>query len=286
MVPPLNLHVGWIVRTYALSLVLVGLVIGQAHAQLPKYNPYAPQEEVLPVAADGTLNWPSFFKDKAMHDRFQGYFAIGACVGTNQVINNKLKGNEVDVNQLPDAAVQGQAASLTTGIVTITDAAGKKTIVVTHPAGVSKVNVSGPMPAKNLKTDMVVRFVGKVDAHGMGATPVETLDVVTPAADFKWQEIEADKLETVTAKIVKITGRKLLVQVPAGKLRRLTYMLAEEPKVNVEATNLALTSAGDAVTAKGHSYRGPGAGGLQVVFASEVSVTKALAAAANQTAVK
>ena len=263
--------------TYAWSLLVIVLLASTAAAQAPPYNPYAPtQEEALPVAADGTLNWPPFYKDKAMHDRFQDYFAIGACVGTNPIINNQLRDNKVDVNKLGETAVQGQVVSLTPGIVTITNGVGRRTLVVTHPAGVSKVSISGPMPARQLKPDMIVRFVGKVDSHGTGIDPVDSLDVVTPGADFKWPEIEADKLETVTAKIVKITGRKLLVQVPAGKFRRPTYMLTEEPRVNVDGSSIALTSAGDAVSAKGRSYQGVGAGGMQVVFASEVTITKAL----------
>jgi len=268
------------VRTFALSVLVCSLLLcSRAEAQLAPYNPYAKSEdEAQPVRADGKLNWPSFFKDKAMEDRFQGYFKIGACVGTNQVINNQLKNNKVDVNGLPETAVEGLAASLTTGIVTIAGPAGRKTLVVTHPAGVSKINVSGPMPLKHLKADMIVRFVGRVDAHGMGTDPVDALEVVTRDANFRWPEIDADKVVTVTGKVVKLTDHRLLVQVPAGKLKRLTYMLADDPKVTVDSSSLALIAAGDAVAAKGHSYSGAGAAGMQVVFASEVTVNKGLGA--------
>lgn len=270
----------------ALVSFAVGLLVpGAALAQLPKYNPYAPsQDDPLPVRADGKLNWPAFFKDKAMHDRFQDYFKIGACVGTNPVINNQLKNNKVDVNELPETGIAGQAASLSTGIVTIAVPGGKKALVVTHPAGVSKITVSGPMPARLLKPDMVVRFVGRVDAHGMGSDPLDSLEVITPAADFRWPEIDADKVETVTAKVVKVTGQRLQLQLQQGKLRKLTFLLADDPKVFVNANSLALIGAGDAVSAKGHSYSGAGSGGMQVVFASEVTVTKLLAAGLNQTA--
>ena len=69
-------------RTTILALLVCGpLLCGRASAQLAPYNPYAKTDEDLsPVKADGKLNWPAFFKDKAMEDRFQGYFKIGACV--------------------------------------------------------------------------------------------------------------------------------------------------------------------------------------------------------------
>jgi hypothetical protein len=266
------------VRTFALSLLVCSLLLcGRATGQLAPYNPYAPtNDDPLPVRADGKLNWPAFYKDKAMQDRFQDYFKIGACVGTNPVINNQLKNNKVDVNGLPETAVEGRAVSLTPGIVTLTGPLGQKALVVTHPAGVSKVNVSGPMPLRHLKADMIVRFVGRVDAHGMGTDPVDALEVVTPDANFKWPEIDEGKVETVTAKVVKLNDHRLLVQVPSGKLKRLTYMLADDPKITVDSSSLALTAAGDAVAAKGHSYAGAGAGGMQVVFASEVTVNKGL----------
>jgi len=268
------------VRTFALSLLVCSLLLcGRAAGQLAPYNPYAKSEdEALPVRADGKLNWPAFFKDKAMEDRFQDYFKIGACVGTNQVINNQLKNNKVDVNGLPEAAVEGRAASLTPGIVTIAGPLGRKTLVVTHPAGVSKISVTGPMPLRHLKPDMIVRFVGRVDAHGMGTDPVDALEVITPEANFRWPEIDEGKVVTVTAKVVKLTDHRLLVQVPSGKLKRLTYMLADDPKITVDSSSLALVAAGDAVAAKGHSYSGAGAGGMQVVFASEVTVNKGLGA--------
>ena len=270
-------------RNLALGLALCVLAwSGTASGQLPKYNPYAPtQDDPLPVGQDGKLNWPAFFKDKAKEDRFQGYFKIGACVGTREEINTMLKNNKVNVNALPESAVQGQAASLGSGTVIIADAAGKKTLVVTHPAGVSKVSVSGPMTIRQLKPEMIVRFIGRVDAHGMGVDPVDSLEVVTPDADFRWPQIEADKLTTVTAKVVKLTANRIQVQLPAGKLRKLTFTLADEPKVNVDSSSLALIGAGDAVSAKGRTYTGPGAGGIQVVFASDVTITKALAASAN-----
>ena len=265
---------GEAVRFLPLAL-LVGLCcVHSAAAQV--YNPYAKSDEQwASVKPDGTINWPPFFKSAAYEARFQSYFAMGSCVGTNPVINNALKNNKVDVNQLPEISVKGMATKLETGVVTIADATGKPMIVVTHPAGVSKVSVAGQMPARELKPDTPVRFLGRVDERGVGTDAVDKLEVFTPGPTFRWLPVEPRRVQSITGVVTKLTGQRLAVRVDTGKVRRLMLTLSPDAMCAVDASALGLVSPGDEITAKGHAYAaGAGTSGMQAVFAAEVTVSK------------
>jgi hypothetical protein len=268
------------VRILPIALILVGLSWTQSAQGQGVYNPYAKTDEQwTSVKPDGTINWPTFFKSAAYEARFQSYFAMGSCVGTNQVINNSLKNNKVDVNLLPEISVKGTATKLETGIVTITDSTGKPLIVVTHPAGVSKVNVAGKMPASELKPNTTVKFLGRVDERGIGTDTIDNLEVFTPGPTFHWLPVEAKRVQTITGIVTKLTGQRLQVRVDTGKVRRLTVTLSPDAMCTVDSSALTLVSPGDEVTAKGHAYSaGAGTGGMEALFAGEVSVSKGGAA--------
>lgn len=260
-----------------LSLIVASwLLSGSAVGQV--YNPYAKLADEPPISADGKLNWPSFFKSKALEDRFQAYFAMGSCVGTKQEINKMLSDNKVDVNQLPELSVRGLATGCNTGAASIADARGVNTLLMTHPAGVTKVLVAGEMPVSQLRPGMAVRFLGQVDAHGAGADPIDALEVFTPDPQFRASAVEAGRVQTIAAKVTRVQGKRLQVQVDAGKIRRLSFGISPQTKVTVDGKSLDLVTAGDDVTATGRAYSGPGAGGMGVVFASEIKVTKAWSA--------
>jgi hypothetical protein len=251
--------------------------------QSPAYNPYAPsQDEPLPVSKDGKLNWPAFFKSKQIEDRFQSYFAMGSCVGTNQSIVNMLRDNKVDVNKLPEASLRGLATACDPRAMTVVDTTGMKTLVVTHPAGVTKISVWGQMDMRELKPGMVVRFLGRVDQRGMGTDPIEKIEVVTPGPSFRWLPVEPNRVQTITGKVVRFQGQRLQVRVDAGKMHRLTLPVANDASVSVDGNSLGLISAGDEVSTAGHTYGGAIAGGVQIVFASDITVTKALSAAKGE----
>ena len=84
-------------RRFLVALGFCLLLVSSANAQRPAYNPYAKQteEDFAAVRPDGKLNWPAFFKSKAMEDRFKVYFAQGSCTGTNMRIVNALEANKV-----------------------------------------------------------------------------------------------------------------------------------------------------------------------------------------------
>jgi hypothetical protein len=267
--------------------MLCSLLAGQAFAQTRPYNPYAAsQDEFIPVAKDGKLNWPAYFKSKQLEDRFQSYFAMGSCCGTNQAINNMLRDNKVDVNQLPESSVLGAAALSDPGTVTLGDRSAGRTVVVAHPAGVTKINVFGEMPVSELKPDMVVRFLGRVDHRGTGTDLIEAIEVITPGPMFNWRPVEANREQTITGKVVRIQGPRLQVRVDAGKMHRLTFQVSDKTRVKVDGNSLGLISAGDQVSAAGHIFGGPSTGGSQIVFASEITVIKAISAAKGVTLAK
>lgn len=263
-----------------LALGLVAILTTSAFAQRKPYDPYAKQteEDLVAVRPDGKLNWPAFFKSKAMEDRFNVYFAQGSCTGTNMRIVNALEANKVVVNDLPEESFLGLAAKVNGGTVAMASEKGVPMMVVTHPAGVSKVNISGKMNPADLRTGMMVKFSGRVNDSGKGVKPIESLEVFTPDPKFKWKAVITDRQQTIAATVLKAEGSLLQVQVPAGRVRKLTFQVKENPEITVTGSTLDLISAGDEVSTKGHAYlSGEGAGGVPVVFASEVIVKKAFA---------
>ncbi|MBC7852914.1 MAG: hypothetical protein IAF94_05720, partial [Pirellulaceae bacterium] len=121
-----------------LALGLIAIFTTTTLAQRKPYDPYAKQteEDLVAVRPDGKLNWPAFFKSKAMEDRFKVYFAQGSCTGTNMRIVNALEANKVVVNDLPEENFLGLAAKVQGGTVAMASEKGAPMMVVTHPAGV------------------------------------------------------------------------------------------------------------------------------------------------------
>ncbi len=261
-----------------LALGLSALLTSSAFAQRVPYDPYAKQkeEDLAPIRPDGKLNWPAFFKSKALEDRLQVYFAQGSCTGSNKRIVNYLEANKVDVNGLPEESLLGIAAKVSGGTVTMAAQGAVPVTVVTHPAGVSKVSISGKLNPAELRPGMLVKFSGRVNDHGKGMKPIESLEVFTPDAKFKWKAIISDRQQNIAATVVKAEGSMLQVQVPTGRIRKLTFQVKENPEIIVTGSTLDLISTGDEISTKGHVYvSGAGAGGVPVVFASEVIVKKA-----------
>jgi hypothetical protein len=263
-----------------LALGLIAVLSASAFAQRVPYDPYAKQkeEDLVAVHPDGKLNWPAFFKSKALEDRFQAYFANGSCTGSKQSIVNMLAENKVEVNALPEESLLGLAAKVDGGTLTMAAKQGVPVTVVTHPAGVSKISITGKLNPAELRPGMLVKFSGRVNDTGKGVKPIESLEVFTPDAKFKWKAIITDRQQNIAATVVKAEGSLLQVQVPVGRVRKLSFQVKENPEIIVTGSTLDLISAGDEISTKGHVYlSGEGAGGVPVVFASEVIVKKAFA---------
>jgi hypothetical protein len=243
-------------------------------AQVAPYNPYAAsQEEVLPaVAADGTLHWPVFFKSAKMELSYQRLWNLGACRGTNMRITGPVEQNKISIDKMPEGTVEGVVTLVSTGAVMLKQSDGKLTRLVTHPEGVSRVSVTGDVPANMLKPGMQVRLVASVDEHGVGAEPIDVLDVISVDKDFTPLEVKAGAIQTITAKVVSLRGQRLQLLVGTGSLRKLTFQLDEAAIAHVMTRDIGYASIGDTLTAKGHMYSGTAT--EHWVFASDVTVVK------------
>lgn len=256
-----------------LCFALVTFLATSAQAQLRPYDPYAPQVEEPPISSDGKINWPSFYKSAATEQRYRNLWNTGSCGGTRKDLMAYFMANKLDVNKLGEATIQGQATQGDQAGVIILNGERKVHNIVIHPAGVSKVSVSGAMRIVDLRPGMFVRCVAKVDATGRGQETMESLDVFTPTSPESIPAVTPNEERTVAGKVLMLKGERLVLQVDAGKLHRVQLPVGEKTQVHVSGTSLALVSPGDEVEAKGRILA-PVGNNPTTIFASEVTVVK------------
>jgi hypothetical protein len=261
-------------RLLALSLLVLA-VPSAAWAQVEPYNPYGPTiKDSIAVLPDGRLNWPSFYKSADTEAKFRSLFAQGICTGTRKVTTTMLMENKVDVNYLPEVSVSGMALKVQPGVVMMVDSQGIAVAVVTHPANVTKVQVEGTMPAAGISVGMLVRLQASVDETGKGNEPINMLEIVSGNPEATISPVEAGKLQTIVAPISRAKGKILQLKLPSGKLRRLTFELADHPTINVNANAIGVILPGAELKAKGHVYEGQGSLAQRTLFASEIDVAE------------
>lgn len=243
-------------------------------AQTQPYNPYAPEvQDKFPVTPDGEINWPTFYKSVGLKNRFQLYFAMGSCVGTRKDIVDALEKNKVDINELGERSFGGRVLAAQGGILTILDDAREKITVVTHPAGVSRVDVSGEMPVQKLQPGTMVRLIGSVDQHGVAREPLTALNVFTPDADTRFDAVTPGRKQTIVGQVLGLRGARLQIKVEPGQLHRLTFLVTRDCRVSVGAHDVRLISPGDHIVATGHVYSADKSG--PIVFANKVEAATA-----------
>lgn len=260
-----------------------GIVATSAWAQ---FNPYGQQRgAAVPVMPDGTLNWPTFFKSPQLEAKFQALHELGSCRGTKMSINMMLENNKIHINQLNEAQIVGRVLAADAGFVAMVDQTGRPLTLITHPAGVTKINVTGKIPATALQAGMSIRLSAGVDEHSQGLERVEALDVITPTPDVKPKAVEPGRVQTIIGTITKMEGDKIRLNVAPGKMHRLTFQISDTTAVDVKGSALNLVSAGDEIQTKGRMYMGDGPLASRMLFVSEVNVTKtftpSVVAAAN-----
>lgn len=145
---------------------------------------------------------------------------------------------------------------------------------MTHPKGVSRIEVSGTVSVRDLKGGMMIRLLGKVDEHAHGAAPIDALAIVSVLADHRYEDIEPGKVQTIVGRIERISSKQLVVLVPQGKVRRLTFLLADNAIVTVDSQTIDLIGPGDSLEASGPLYTGAGVGSLPVLFAEQLIAQK------------
>lgn len=259
----------------------VAAVPATVFAQAAPYNPYAvPQEPPPPpVAADGTVQWGTFYKSAALQKSYERLWNLGACRGTNRAITEPVERNKIVIDNLPEAdfqgTVRGTAGTLAGGLLAFAPGPAADPWVATlHPAGVSQLTVTGHAPAAVLEPGMVVRLRATVDSKGKGVAPVEGFEIVTPPAGFVADAIRPGRDDTIIGTVTRIRGTSLLLRVDAGKIRRLSLTLKPDAKATVNASLLELVAPGDSIEVTGRLWSGEGSMGAGTIFASKVTVTK------------
>jgi hypothetical protein len=251
-------------------LAVLFLSCASLHAQVQPYNPYAPEiQDTIPVTPDGKINWPTFYRSTKLKNKFQLLHAMGSCMGTAKDIVSALEANKVDVNALGTRTVHGKLVAMHGGAFTVLDKSGETTTVMTHPAGVSRVDVDGSMPIARLRPGMAVRLTTQVDARGQAQEPVEALNVFTFDRDTQPDAVTPGRVQTIAGWIRNIRGSHVQVHVNAGRLRQLTFLLADDCRISVTGHELQLLSPGDEVEVTGHVYSRDKQLG-RIVFANKV----------------
>jgi hypothetical protein len=259
-------------------------VAAAASAQINAYNPYADSQEHLPpVAPDGTRRWGTFYKSAALQQAYERLWNLGACRGTNKAITVPVEMNKVAIDSLPEedfrGIVVGSTGTLRGGMIAFTQAAGPADggptlVAALHPAGVTKLAVSGSLAPEALRPGLTVRFQARVDRRGIATDPLPVLEVITLPTGFKPTAVVANEQQTIVGTVARFHGGTLHVQVGAGKIRKVSIPVAADADVRVDAGQLELVSPGDMVSLTGRVWRGEGCLGDGTVFASVVTITK------------
>jgi hypothetical protein len=262
--------------------VLAGLIVpGRAAAQ--RYNPYAdPEESPAPIAADGTIQWGAFYKSAAIQQNYERLWNMGACRGTSRAITEPVKRNKLIIDRLPESDYTGvvvaTTGSLAGGMVAFRESpavpATAPLVAQLHPAGVTRLRVTGRVPGTILRPGLVIRLVAEVDERGRAAEPVTAFEVVTPSADYQPDPVRPGIREQMVGTVRSVAGDVVALQVNAGRVRRIVITLTPDAVATLDAARLDLAAPGDAVAVKGRTWSGEGAMGAGSVFASEVTITK------------
>ncbi|MGC4003848.1 MAG: hypothetical protein QM811_12270 [Pirellulales bacterium] len=261
-------------RSFAFALLATTLSVGIASAQNTPYNPYADSNDFkVPVEADGTINWPTFYKDADYAARFKWYSEFGACRGTNKAINAQLENNKVDVSKLPVQTVTGKSIAAKPGEIALLDADDKPVVAVMHPKGVTKLVVAGRMPLNQLKPGQFVRLAVEVDAKGHAKDPIKGIEVFTPEEKFTMTKAEGGRLENHAGRIISAKNGKLHVKLANGKIPQIELPVDKDTIVAVSGSQLELIGPGDEIKVVGHVYSGAGVKERRL-FCSEITVTK------------
>lgn len=284
-----------VVSEYVMSLRAAPVLLLIAVASLPLpaigqavlYNPYADsQDQLPPVAPDGTIRWGVFYKSAAMQNRYEQLWSMGACRGTNKAITIPVAENRLVVDSLPEeefsGIVRGAAGTIAGGMVAfvgnlVAPADEPPLIAQLHPAGVSRVVVTGESSAAILRPGMTVRLSVVVDSRGRVAAPVKTFEIISPSHAAAPFAIAAGRQETVVATVTRVQRGELGLQVATGRIRKLAASIAPDAVATVDADGLLeLIAAGDAIEVKGRRWTGEGSMGAGTVFASDVRIRKTL----------
>jgi len=268
-------------RTAACLAIL--LTAAAARGQFAPYNPYADSQEApAPLAADGTIQWGVFYKSAAIQQSYQRLWNLGACRGTNRAITEPVNRNKLIIDRLPEAdyegIVAGASGGLSGGLIAFREPGAAENVepfvIQLHPAGVTRLRITGRMPASVLRPGHVIRLVATPGADGRIAEPLVAFDLVTPPSDFEPDPVEPGVRCPIVGTVKRVHKGVVTLQVAAGRVRRVTFSLADEAVATLDAAQVDLVAAGDAIALTGRLWSGEGGMGAGTIFASDVTVTK------------
>jgi hypothetical protein len=273
------------VRSIVSAVVCLALASGtmSAYGQLTPYNPYADSQEALaPLAPDGTIQWGVFYKSAALQKAYQRLWNLGACRGTNRAITEPVNRNKVIIDRLPEADYEGTvvaaSGTLAGGMIMFAGqpqaATAEPFVVQLHPAGVTRLRVTGRTSAAIVRPGHVLRVVAEVDQQGQATEPLARFDLVTPPADYEPAEVAPGVRREIVAVVKRLHKGVLTLHVPTGRLRRLTFSLPDDAVATLDAAQLNLVAPGDTIRLTGRLWSGDGAMGAGTIFASDVSLSK------------
>lgn len=253
-----------------------------AAAQVEPYNPYAVTEPApVPVSPEGKIQWGIFYKSAAVQRKYEHLWNLGACRGTFKGITAQVGENKLRVDELPEShftgTVRATAGGLAGGMIAFArspDSADPPLVVQLHPAGVTRLSVTGTASPAILQPGMTVRVATRVDSDGKAVVPVTALDIISPVPRSELVDVVPGVKTTVVGIVTHVHRNMVGLRVDTGRVRRLTLPLVADATVAIDAAATELLAGGDAIDVTGRLWSGPGSLGAGTVFASEVVVRK------------
>lgn len=253
-------------RIVAAIAIGVSVASSVAFAQVADgNNPYKGLESTKPV-------WPVFYKPDPSDATYTKLMANGMCKPTGRRAQEYYKSKMVDVNKLPETSFEGKITALGNGVMTIVDSRTNEsmTVFVHASPAISRVNVHGKGSTELLTMGSFIQFVGRVDPAGVAVEKIDHVELISgrtaPAV-----AVEANKLQTLTGKIVRHEGTHLVVLTSSVKLHRLTIDLSPAVEVSAHYSDYHLASVGDTAKFQGRILRSTVAG-QTFCFADDLDV--------------
>lgn len=248
------------------AFVLLSLLGEEAFAQTTAANDaYKPLELTKP-------RWPAFYKPDPNDAKYSKMLSDGNCKPTGKRAREYYLSKLVDVNKLPEFAFTGKVAGAADGALKVVDdASGENLIVVLHP-GVSRVIVAGKGTTDLLTSGVFIRFVGRVDAHGIGSEAIDRFEIISPSREAP-APIEPNKLQSLTGKLIRRDGEHLVVLTASSNHRRLEVDLKPDADVVTRLSDYRYAAEGDAVKFRGRILRSTP--GRTFCFAEDLEIATA-----------
>lgn len=223
----------------------------------------------------------TFYKSAALQGKYEQLWNLGACRGTFKGTTQPVAENKLSIDSLPESRFTGTVRAATGrsrgGLIVfdrIMDAGDEPLVVQLHPAGVTRLRVTGTASAAILRLCMTVRFVTRVDAHGVTVDAVQSIELVSPARRGHGDGIVAGEVVAVTGVITHVRPKLVGLRLDAGRIRRLTVHLADDAMVAIDTSIAEFVAHGDAIEVTGRLWSGPGSMAAGPIFASDVVVRK------------